>query len=154
MPRELTGRHVLAITLGAFGTIIAVNLFMAVKAVGTFPGLEVKNSYVASQSFDRDRAAQQALDWTVTPEYDGAELVLTIRDSQGNPAPVRDLHVTVGRPTHQRQDQEPEMTYRNGAYHAPLRLEPGLWNLHLTARAPDGTVFRQRIDHYHGNRVK
>ena len=55
MTRELTGRHVLVITLCAFGTIIAVNVFMAVMAVGTFPGLEVKNSYVASQTFDRDR---------------------------------------------------------------------------------------------------
>ena len=46
--KELTGRKVLAITVGFFAVIIAVNLFMAFKAVGTFPGLEVKNSYVAS----------------------------------------------------------------------------------------------------------
>ena len=61
MARELTGRHVLAITLAAFGVIIAVNMVMAVKAVSTFPGLETPNSYVASQRFDRDRAAQAAL---------------------------------------------------------------------------------------------
>ena len=57
MARELTGRHVLAITLAAFGVIIAVNMVMAVKAVSTFPGLETPNSYVASQEFDRDRQA-------------------------------------------------------------------------------------------------
>ena len=45
--------------------IIAVNLTLAFKAVTTFPGLEVKNSYVASQNFDADRAAQQALGWQV-----------------------------------------------------------------------------------------
>ncbi|WP_062560786.1 FixH family protein [Paracoccus aminovorans] len=153
MARELTGRHVLLITLAAFGTIIAVNVFMAVKAVGTFPGLEVKNSYVASQTFDRERAAQQALDWTVTPDYDGRELVLVIRDAQGNPAPVRTLDVTIGRPTHVREDQHPAFTYAGGLFRAPLHLAPGLWNIHLVATAPDGTVFRQRIDHYHGNRV-
>ena len=153
MPRELTGRHVLIVTLGAFGTIIAVNLFMAFKAVGTFPGLEVKNSYVASQSFDRDRDAQAALNWTVTPEYDGRELVLAIRDGQGLPAPVQGLEVTVGRPTHVRDDQRPEFTYSGGLFRAPLVLAPGTWNFHLAATAPDGTVFRQRIDHYHGNRV-
>lgn len=153
MTRELTGRHVLLITLAAFGTIIAVNLFMAFKAVGTFPGLEVKNSYVASQDFDAERAAQQALDWTVTPDYDGHELVLTIRDAQGNPAPVRTLAVTVGRPTHVREDQTPQFTYEGGLFRAPLVLAPGMWNIHLTATASDGTVFRQRIDHYHGNRV-
>ena len=37
MARELTGRHVLAITLTAFGVVIGVNLLLAVKAVGTFP---------------------------------------------------------------------------------------------------------------------
>ena len=55
MTKELTGRHVLIITLAAFGVIIAVNLVMAFLAVGSFPGLEVKNSYVASQDFDRER---------------------------------------------------------------------------------------------------
>jgi len=154
MPRELTGRHVLIVTLGAFGTIIAVNVFMAVKAVGTFPGLEVKNSYVASQEFDRARDAQAALDWTVTPEYDGRELTLAIRDGHGYPAPVQTLEVIVGRPTHVREDQRPELTRSGGLFHAPLALGPGMWNIHLTATAPDGTVFRQRIDHYHGSRVK
>ncbi|WP_374421830.1 FixH family protein [Paracoccus sp. (in: a-proteobacteria)] len=154
MARELTGRHVLLITLCAFGVIILVNLVMAVMAVGTFPGLEVKNSYVASQNFDRERAAQQALNWRVTPEYDGREMVLAILDDNGNPAPLRDLSVTVGRPTHQRDDQSPEFTYSGGLYRAPLVLAPGLWNIHLTATARDGTVFRQRIDHYNGNRVK
>ncbi|WP_313349513.1 FixH family protein [Paracoccus sp. (in: a-proteobacteria)] len=153
MQRELTGRHVLIITLVAFGTIIAVNVFMAVKAVGTFPGLEVKNSYVASQNFDRERAAQEALNWTVTPEFDGHELLLTIRDEQGYPAPVQDLEVTVGRPTHSREDQTPRFTYSGGVFRAPLTLAPGTWNIHLTATSPDGTTFRQRIDHYHGNRV-
>jgi nitrogen fixation protein FixH len=153
MSHELTGRHVLLITLLAFGTVIAVNLLLAVKAVGTFPGLEVRNSYVASQSFDRDRAAQQALNWTVTPEYDGRELVLAIRDARGNPAPVERIEVTVGRPTRVSEDQTPVFTYSGGLFHAPLQLAPGLWNIHLTAMAPDGTVFRQRLDHYHGNRV-
>lgn len=154
MTRPLTGKHVLAITLVAFGVIIGVNVLMAVKAVGTFPGLEVANSYVASQDFDRERAAQAALDWTVTPDYDGKELVLAIRDRQGNPAPIKDLRVTVGRPTYVADDQHPQMTYQGGLYVAPLTLKPGLWNIHLTATAWDGTQFRQRLDHYHGSRVK
>lgn len=154
MTRELTGRHVLAITLTAFGVIVAVNLVMAVQAVKTFPGLEVKNSYVASQSFDRERAAQKALGWTVTPEYAEGLLTLVIRDAEGLPAQVRDLAVTIGRPTHVRDDQTPEMIYDNGIYRAAVELAPGDWNLHLTAHAADGTVFRQRLDHYQGARVK
>ena len=154
MARELTGRHVLAITLAGFGVIIAVNLVMAFMAVSTFPGLETPNSYVASQRFDRDRAAQAALGWTVTPEYDGRELTLRVRDPQGNPARVKSLSATIGRPTHVREDQTPRFIYEHGLFRAPLTLAPGIWNINLTAEAWDGTVFRQRIDHYAGNRVK
>ena len=125
MARELTGRHVLAITLAAFGVIIAVNMVMAVKAVSTFPGLETPNSYVASQRFDRERAAQDKLGWTVTPDYDGHELTLAIRDRDGHPARVRTLSATVGRPTHVRDDQTPVFTYDGGVFRAPLTLAPG-----------------------------
>lgn len=154
MRRELTGRHVLAITVAAFGIIIAVNVVMAIKAVGSFPGLEVPNSYVASQEFDRERAAQSALGWTVAPAYDGNELTLAIRDAQGLPAPVESLTATVGRPTHKRADQSPDFTYEGGLFRAALTLEPGIWNIHVVATAPDGTEFRQRLDHYAGAVVK
>ena len=60
---EIKGWHVALWFSMAFGVIIAVNLTLAFNAVRTFPGLEVKNSYVASQSFDADRAAQNALGW-------------------------------------------------------------------------------------------
>ncbi|MBB1490036.1 MULTISPECIES: FixH family protein [unclassified Paracoccus (in: a-proteobacteria)] len=154
MTRELTGRHVLAITLTAFGVIVGVNLLMAFKAVSTFPGLETPNSYVASQRFDRERAAQAALGWTVTPEYDGRELTLMVRDAQGNPGRVQSLSATVGRPTHVRDDQVPQFIYENGLFRAPLALAPGIWNIHVTAKAWDGTEFRQRIDHFSGSRVR
>lgn len=150
MTRELTGKHVLAITVLAFGVIIAVNLVMAFQAVSTFPGLEVKNSYVASQSFDRDRAAQQALHWTVTPDYADGILSIAIRDAQGNPAPAQDLQVTIGRPTHQRDDQTPHFTSHRGVFRTPITLASGSWTIHLSAKAPDGTAFRQRLDHYQG----
>lgn len=150
---RFTGRRMLTFSVAMFGIIIAVNIVMAVKAVGTFPGLEVRNSYVASQTFDRERAAQQALGWTVTPEYDGRELTLVVRDAQGLPAPVQSLSATVGRPTHMRADQTPEFTYRGGVFHAPLSLEKGVWNIHVSAIARDGTEFRQRIDHYAGDYV-
>lgn len=145
MRRELTGRHVLAITLSAFGVIIAVNLLMAVLAVGSFPGLEVPNSYVASQSFDRERAAQEALGWTVAASHDGDDLLLTIRDAQGLPAAIHDLAATIGRPTHTRDDQRLDFAAEGGSFRAPVALGPGVWHLHLVAQATDGTEFRQRL---------
>ena len=67
--RELTGRHVLVITVSAFAVIIGVNLTLAYQAVATFPGLEVQNSYVAGQGFNDRKAAQEALGWTLVPSY-------------------------------------------------------------------------------------
>ncbi len=154
MRRELTGRHVLTITVAAFSVIIGVNVVMAIKAVGSFPGLEVANSYVASQTFDDDRAAQSALGWTVTPSYDGKELTLAVTDRGGLPARVAALSATVGRTTHRRADRTPVLTYEGGVYRAPLTLEPGAWTIHVVATAANGTQFRQRLDHYAGAVVK
>lgn len=146
MARELTGRHVLIITLTAFGVIIGVNVLLAVKAIGTFPGLEVANSYVASQTFDKERVAQQALGWTVTPHHDGTVLHVKIVDRQGQPVAAREVTADVGRPTSVAQDQTLTLVAQGGEFVAPLTLGSGNWIMHLSATAPDGTVFRQRLD--------
>lgn len=68
MIREFTGRHMLFVMIGMFGTIIAVNLVMARYAVQTFGGTVVDNSYVANQDYNRWLAqarAQKALGWKV-----------------------------------------------------------------------------------------
>jgi len=145
---ELTGRHVLGITVGAFAVIISVNLLLAYKAVSTFPGLEVKNSYVASQDFDRDRVAQEALGWVLTPAYDAAagQMSLTFADKAGLPVMLQSLDVLVGRATEAADDSHPVFVREAGTYLAPLQLAQGKWMLQIEARATDGTLFRQRID--------
>ncbi|MDB5658142.1 MAG: nitrogen fixation protein FixH [Cypionkella sp.] len=144
--RELTGRHVLAITVCAFSVIIGVNITLAYQAVSTFPGLEVSNSYVASQTFDADRKAQQRLGWTLATSYDAGHLLLTFRDAQGLAAHVQGLDVLVGRTTEARDDTQPVFVQDGGVFVAPLALHPGKWMLRVQATAPDGTAFRQRID--------
>lgn len=148
MAAPLTGRKVFAILAGFFGVIIGVNLFMAYMAVGTFPGMDVKNSYVASQSFDKDREVQIALGWTVSVSYQDGELQVEVVDKTGQPADVAKLNAIVGRPTHVRDDQTPEFQQRQGLFKAPLTLGPGTWNLRLKATALDGTPFRQRLEFY------
>lgn len=141
---EIKGWHVLAGFVGAFSIIITVNLTLAFNAVKTFPGLEVKNSYVASQSFDDDRAAQEALGWDVGARLDGNNLVLEILDQNGPIAPEI-VSAVFGRATHVGQDQIPEFVFADGAYRAPVEAGAGNWNLRLKARAEDGTLFQQRI---------
>lgn len=146
--REIKGWHVLAFTVAAFGVIIAVNLLMAYKAISTFPGLEVENSYVASQSFDMDRRAQEALGWSIAPHYDAAkgELALAFTDAAGKAVVVEGLEVLLGRVTEAREDSAPGFVYEGGVYVARAALHPGKWMLHVTARSGDGVLFRQRLN--------
>lgn len=144
MPKEINGWHVLAGFTLAFGTIIAVNLTLAFNAVRTFPGLEVKNSYVASQSFDVDRAAQTALGWDVAAIVEGDRLYLTI-DKDGTAVTPAIEQAVFGRATSVVADQDLTFTFDGRALVAPVDAGPGNWNLRLKARADDGTLFQQRI---------
>ncbi|SLN47886.1 FixH [Aquimixticola soesokkakensis] len=143
---RLTGTHVLAITLCAFALIIAVNLFMAVQAVRSFPGLEVKNSYIASQTFDIERANQIRLGWTIDARVAQEVLRLEITDAQGAVVVPRALNVSIGRATTQAADFSPQLQIDGGVYLAHIGpLLPGNWDLRVTAIAPDGTPFHQKI---------
>ncbi len=143
--REFTGKHAAAVFIGAFGIIIGVNILLAVSAVKTFPGLEVKNSYVASQQFDAKRDAQLALGWSVFAEVQAERLILSITDRDGNPVEVNDLDATLGRATHVKDDSRPAFEFDGTAYVAHADLAPGNWNIRMTARADDGTEFSQRV---------
>ena len=143
--RQITGRHVLAGFVAAFGLIIGVNLLLAWNAVKTFPGLEVKNSYVASQQFDARKAAQEALGWTVRADHADGILRLAIADKAGNPVEVQSLDATVGRATHVHDDQKPAFKFDGAAYVAPVELGDGNWNIRMVAVAADGTEFMQRV---------
>lgn len=144
--RKLTGWHVLAIFGGAFSIIISVNLALAWNAVSTFPGLEVKNSYIASQSFDDRRTAQEALGWDVEARAEDGRVMLTIQDEAGRPVQVGELKTTLGRATHVKDDFTPDFAFDGRAYVAPADLAPGYWNLRMTAQSLDGTSFEQRIE--------
>lgn len=145
--RPFTGWHAFAIFGSAFTVIIGVNIALAVNAVRTFPGLEVKNSYVASQTFDDRRAAQEALGWDVRAEADPAtdRVTLHINGPDGAPVIVQSLHAVLGRATEVADDREPEFRFDGAAYVAETGIGPGNWNIRMTARAQDGTLFEQRV---------
>lgn len=142
--KPLTGRTVLLITGAAFAVIIAVNLTLAFQAVATFPGLETKSSYVASQTFNADRRAQLALNWDVEAVMHGDTLRLSLRNED---APVvADIQSAVlGRATHVADDQNLDLVFDGQDYVAQVTPGSGNWNLRLVALAGDGTRFRQRV---------
>jgi nitrogen fixation protein FixH len=143
--RELTGRHVLAITVGAFGVIIGVNLVMAYKAVSTFPGVEVASSYAAGVGFDARRTAQVALGWDVATGYDRSTLRVDFHDAEGMLRPA-DLRVMVGRVTEAADDRTADLVWDGAGFAVPMALGPGLWRVDVAATAADGTAFQRRLE--------
>ncbi|MCP4206818.1 MAG: FixH family protein [Shimia sp.] len=143
--KKFTGKHFLMIFVGSFGVIVAVNLTLAWNAVATFPGVEVKNSYVASQSFDKRRDAQEALGWDVSAWAKGGLLILSITDENGTPVQVTNLDAVLGRATHVQDDRIPDFQFDGKAYVAREELAPGNWNIRMNATALDGTPFEQRV---------
>ncbi len=148
MKRPLTGWHVFAMFVGAFAVIIGVNLTLAFQAVATFPGVVTKNSYISSQHFDADRAAQDGLGWTVAAAVTDGELHLTITDAEGLAVQPTVVSATLGRATHVNDDITPAFAWDGTDLSAPVNIVPGYWVLWLELTAADGTPFRRRIPMY------
>ena len=141
----ITGPKFFAIFASFFIVIITVNVIMAMQAVGTFPGLVVRNSYVASQTFDAERAAQQALGWDTSAYVVDHELIVEIVNADGA---VSDATVVgiFGRPTQMRDDQDVVLDFDGAVYRTPIHVsETGNWDFRMQATAADGTPFHQRL---------
>jgi len=144
-PREFTGRKMLIVMLSFFGVIITVNVYMAYSAVSTFPGLEVDNSYIASQTFNERAAAQRALGWTIEFTHEGDEVVLNLQDSDGDAVIPAAISATLGRPTFSGEDMTLEFRLVGNEYRAKADLAAGPWRLFLDAVAQDGTLYKKRM---------
>lgn len=141
---QMTGWKFLGIMVVGFGIIIAVNLTLAFQAIATFPGLETKNSYVASQSFDAERTAQLSLNWDAHAKVEAGQLRVSFR-KDGVPVQPEIVSAVLGRATHIASDQTPILVFDGADFVAPVNLAGGNWNLRLVANSADGTEFRQRM---------
>jgi nitrogen fixation protein FixH len=141
----LTGWHALGIVGLFFGTIIAVNVAMAVVATGTFPGLVVKNSYVASQHYNallEEGRAQEDRGWTA--DLQAEDGVLQVRLTDPSDAPITGLRVAarVGRPASASEDRVLEFQIGSDGYLAVDTLPSGRWIVELEAWSSDRLVYR------------
>lgn len=142
--KRLTGWHVAGMFVAGFSVIIGVNIALAVNAVRTFPGLEVKNSYVASQEFNQKLDSQLALNWHVDATVQNDALRLSIM-SDGKPVDATIINAIFGRATHVANDQSLSLVFDGQAYVAPVVSGAGNWNLRLLAKSQDGVEFQQRV---------
>lgn len=145
-PRTLGGRGVLVIAVVAFLVMLAPNVILAVTATRTFSGVVVEDSYVASQDFDRLKAAQVALGWTVRLEHEADVLRVDITDAGGRVVRPASLDVTMGRPTTTREDRAVEMHETPAGFAGEAPMAPGHWRVEIAAIAANGTPFRQSRD--------
>lgn len=136
-PGTLTGRRVLFIFIAFFGTIMAVNFYMAKQAIGTFGGVVVDNSYVASQQYNgwlAEARAQKALGWSETVTRAPSGLVsIALKNAQG--APMRGATVTAvaQHPLGQTKPINLIFTEKSGGeYGASVPLPAGRWHLRFT----------------------
>ncbi len=141
-PKTFTGRHMLFAMLAFFGVIIGVNLTMAVFANNSWTGLVVKNSYVASQAFNRqlEQAKIQATwGWNGRITYRDGSVVLSLLDKAGQPVLLDTSIVQIGRPAFEQVDHQVAMIHQgNGIYHADGMLEPGIWQVSVRGTSSRG----------------
>jgi nitrogen fixation protein FixH len=147
----LTGRHVLAGLLVFFGAVIAVNVAFAVAAVRSFPGEDVRRSYLQGLAYNdtlADRRAQEALGWQAaaafrTADDGGAVLEVVLRTRDGAPLNGAQVNGELRRAATARFDRELSLTgIGEGRYTADLGgLETGRWLLRARAAdAQDGAL--------------
>lgn len=142
---KFTGWHMLATMVAFFGVVIAVNVTMMQIARGTFGGIVVENSYVASQEFNGwlDAArAQEELGWEVTSGLD-ADRKVTL----GVTGAPETLAVTAmaRHPLGRQPDQA--LTFHRagpGRYVSTTALPAGRWTLRLQL-ASGSSTWRQEV---------
>jgi nitrogen fixation protein FixH len=142
-----TGRHMLLVTVAGFAVVIAVNGIMAAIATGTFPGLVVKNSYVASQGYNdllAEARRQSARGWTLKLEVIDGRVVAAINASSGQMVSGLDVTAIAGRPSSVAEDRRAELAETPSGYRAQDTLPAGQWNVDIEARRDGNVVFRER----------
>jgi len=139
--KPLTGRKVLLIAVAGFAVVIAANLAMLFAASGSFPGLVVKNSYVASQGWERKADAQRALGWTAVADYVDGMLRVTMTGRDGVPLAGLSVAAVIGRPASTRDDIQLELAEGMDGYAAPLALAPGRWRVMIAGADAEGNAF-------------
>lgn len=149
--RPLTGRMVLAMLLGFFGVIIAVNMTMLRLASSTFSGLGDKNAYVAGLSYNKAIAGAREQDqrgWKIDADLQrvapGRSVVNVTRADTGAFANV-DVSVRFQHPASSYLDKVIALAPAGAnAWRAAIDLPAGAWDMVIEMRSGGAVVFMSR----------
>lgn len=134
-----TGRHMLFTMLAFFAVIVSVNVLMATLANTSWTGLVVKNSYVASQQFNRkaeEGRAQAALGWTGSLVVADGGIRYRLTDAGGRPVALTGVTAAFRHPAYEAQDVAFELAPAgDGAFAAASVPPDGQWIVEVNAQA-------------------
>ncbi|MGI9373457.1 MAG: FixH family protein [Hyphomicrobiales bacterium] len=146
MIKEFTGKHMLLLISTFFGVIIAVNLVLAYFAVGTWTGLVVGNSYVASQHFNEELAEgrrMKKLGWRGSLNHDVKGITFRLQGKNGEALAGLSVQAMLKRPTHEQEDTSIQLVETApGSYVAAQKLAPGIWDVDVVAVDAQEQSFR------------
>lgn len=135
--KQLKGWHVLLIMLGFFGVMFAVNGVFLYHAITSFPGEDVKKSYVQGLNYNStlaERAAFADLGWTAEAGVRNDTLVFRLSDSDG--APLSNYAVIGELRRKATRDADQAVIFsagRDGEYVTDtIALDPGQWSLRIS----------------------
>lgn len=147
--RPLTGLGVLAILLGSFAVIAAVNSAMVYYALSTFSGEVDPHPYEHGLAYNKDIAAavaQEARHWQVSAEVTGKGTMRTVEAAfrDGTARAISGLHVTARLEFATDMIRDRSVTLSEtapGAYSGTLPLAGGNWELILRAERDGKQLF-------------
>ncbi|MEO1553268.1 MAG: FixH family protein [Pseudomonadota bacterium] len=134
---KLKGWHVLLIMLGFFGIMFAVNGIFLYHAITSFPGEDVKKSYVQGLNYNdtlAQRAAQAELGWSAEAGWLDGQLIFRLRDQTG--AAISNMAVMGEARRHATRSEDQSFVFnaRSGGEYVvqDVDLMSGLWTLRIS----------------------
>ncbi|KCZ93403.1 FixH family protein [Hyphomonas johnsonii] len=132
--KTLKGYQVLFWLLGFFGLMFVVNGIFLFYAITSFPGEDVKKSYLQGLNYNatlEQRAEQARLGWQAAVGLEGDMLVVYLEESTGEPLTGKSVNAALRRPATTNADHEFDLiSDLGGRYHANVGdLQAGQWEI-------------------------
>lgn len=148
---RLKGWHVLVIALAFFGSVITVDVVMAILAVKTFSGVQTEKPYENGLAFNKEIAAanaQNARGWIVTQHVardasGTVTLTANFKDKAALAIGGLDVTMNLKAPADAKHDQSVTLQDRGaGIYGGKVEATSGQWDVEIIARQNDDIVYR------------
>ena len=138
--KQLKGWHVLLMMLGFFSIMFTANGIFLYHAITSFPGEDVKKSYVQGLDYNRTleaRRAQRALGWAAAAGFDKGRLVFELKDANDRDIYGHDVEAELRRAATIYDDRTIQLSRAaSGAFVADLPdLETGQWTVRFSVRS-------------------